>query len=218
MWIAEFKVWHAGSMSIELSKSFKASLANVNLNLFKEKGKLHIVRCAYISGTDAEGFQRTWLQKDKRIKVIATDAAQVFYSHPADFAFHTLLFDRSVFFVGPNVTKGGFQYWKVASLQKKPLLSLYKRVNALGPTKATIELLSLKQGDFDVFSYGALSELTPLQLNALQLACRYGYYNYPRKANLEELAKIAKIPRTTLQSHLRRAERTLIPLLMGNLQ
>src|SRR3989344_1181914 len=112
MWIAEFKVWHAGSDAIELSSEFDAILSNVNLNLYKEKGKLYIMRCASFSGPQTNEFRATWVKNDPRIKVIAADAAQVFYSHPADLAFHTLLFDKSVFFVGPVVTKKGFQFWK----------------------------------------------------------------------------------------------------------
>lgn len=217
MWIAEFKVWHAGSDGIEFSRNFDAVLSNYNLNLFKEKGKTYVMRCASFSGPQANQFRKMFQEKDSRIKVLGGDANQVFYYHPADLAFHTLLFDKSLFFVGPVITKRGYQYWKVAALKKAPLLSLFKRVEALARKKVTIQLISLTQGKVDIFAQGALSELTVLQLNALQLACRYGYYAYPRKVNLEALAKIAKVPRTTLQSHLRRAERTLIPLLMGNL-
>ncbi len=214
MWIADFKVWHFGSESIELSRDFDAALHNFNLNLYRKNGIFYIMRCAYFSGENAKEFRDTWIKGDKRIKVIASDGQQVFYSHPADVAFHTLLFDREIFFVGPVITEKGFQYWKVAAPKKKPLLSLFKRVQKLGPKKASIELLSLRQGDVNIFAQGVLSELTPLQLQALQLACKHGYYSYPRKISLQQLAKLVGIPRTTLQSHLRRAERTILPSLV----
>ncbi|MDP3741950.1 MAG: helix-turn-helix domain-containing protein [Candidatus Micrarchaeota archaeon] len=217
MWIAEFKVWHSGSDGVEFSRNFDAILSNVNLNLFKEKGKTYVMRCASFSGPQANEFKKMF-KVDSQIKIVGGDSNQVFFYHPADLAFHTLLFDKSLFFVGPIITKGGFQYWKVAALKKTPLLSLFKRVEKLGPKRATIKLLSLCQEQVNVFSQGVLSELTALQLKAVQLASRHGYYAYPRKVNLEQLAKIAKVPRTTLQSHLRRAERTLIPKLLGNLQ
>ncbi len=214
MWIAEFKVWHAGSDSLEISRDFDATMSNVNLNMYKENEKVHVVRCASFSGPDADAFKKAWIEGDQRLKIITSDACQVFYSHPVDFAFHTLLFDREVFFVGPVVSKRGWQYWKVAAPKKKPLISLFKRVEKLGSKRAVIELLSLKEDNINIFSGAVLSELTPLQLKTLELACKYGYYEYPRKISLQELAKISGIPRTTLQSHLRRAERTLIPSLL----
>ncbi|MFH0713383.1 MAG: helix-turn-helix domain-containing protein, partial [Candidatus Micrarchaeota archaeon] len=189
-----------------------------NLNLFGERGKLYVARCASFFGNEAEQYRKAFMQKDKRVVVIGSDANQVFYYHEADEAFHTLLFDKSLFFVGGNVTRGGFQYWTVASLHKEPLLELFKRVEKLGSKRATIELLSLHEGNVNVFSHAVLSELTPLQLQALQLAHKHGYFEYPRKISLEQLAKLAHIPRTTLQSHLRRAERTLIPALLGQIK
>ncbi len=215
MWIAEFKVWHAGSDSIELSERFDAVLSNFNLNLFEEKGKLHIVRCASFSGLDAQKFRKAFIEQERRVTIIASDFNQVFYYHPADKAFHTLLFDKNLIFVGSTITKKGFQYWTVASLKKAPLLALFKRIKSLGSKKATIELLSLKAGNVNLFAGSFLSDLTPLQLKAVQLARQYGYYDYPRKISLEELAKKAGVPRTTLQSHLRKAERTLIPKIVG---
>ncbi|MFH1246994.1 MAG: helix-turn-helix domain-containing protein [Candidatus Micrarchaeota archaeon] len=218
MWIADFKVWHEGSTSIELSKEYDAWLLNVNLNLFGENGKLYVARCASFYGNEAEQYRKAFMQKDKRVVIIGSDANQVFYYHEADEAFHTLLFDKSLFFVGGNVTRDGFQYWTVASLRKEPLLELFKRVEKLGAKTATIKLLSLHEGSVNVFSHAVLSELTSLQLRALQLAHKHGYFEYPRKISLEQLAKLTHIPRTTLQSHLRRAERTLVPALLGQIK
>ncbi len=215
MWIAEFKVWHHGSTSIELSKHFNATLSNVNLNLFKDHGKMHVMRCASFSGPDAQAYRKAFIERDKRITVFASDANQVFYHHPVDRAFHTLFFDRSIVFIGSTITKAGFQYWTVAALKKQPLLDLFNRVKSLGPKRATVELLSLREGNVNVFAQAVLSNLTPLQLQALQLAVQHGYYSFPRKISLEELARKIGIPRTTLQSHLRRAERTVIPSLIG---
>jgi len=54
-------------------------------------------------------------------------------------------------------------------------------------------------------------ELTDKQKNALELAIKHGYYNYPRKIKLKKLAKLMKISYSTYQAHLRKAEQKLIP-------
>lgn len=215
MWIADFKVWHTSSDSIELSREFDATLSVSNLNMFRDKGRVHIMRCGIFTGSQAAEYRQAFIERDKRVHLVASDANQVFFHHTADKAFHTLFFDRTVIFVGPTITRGGFQYWTVASLKKEPLMSLYKRVKNLGPQRATIQLLSLRQGEVNTFTQPALAQLTSLQRRALELACQHGYYSYPRRVSLEQLAKLVGIPRTTLQSHLRKAERTIIPALLN---
>jgi predicted DNA binding protein len=52
------------------------------------------------------------------------------------------------------------------------------------------------------------------QKQAMNLAIKNGYYNYPRKTNLDNLAKIAKVSKQTFQENLRKAENKLIPSLI----
>lgn len=54
-------------------------------------------------------------------------------------------------------------------------------------------------------------ELTDKQKRALELAIKHGYYEYPRKIELEKLAKLAGISYSTYQAHLRKAEKKLLP-------
>jgi hypothetical protein len=49
------------------------------------------------------------------------------------------------------------------------------------------------------------------QREAVELAIQHGYYDYPRKVEVQELAKMAKLAFSTYQAHLRKAERKLIP-------
>lgn len=54
-------------------------------------------------------------------------------------------------------------------------------------------------------------ELTEKQKQAMHLAIKQGYYNYPRKTSIEELAKLSKLSFSTFHAHLRKAEQKLIP-------
>jgi len=54
-------------------------------------------------------------------------------------------------------------------------------------------------------------ELTKKQKKAIEIAIKNGYYNYPRKTSVKELAKISKLSFSTFQAHLRKAEKKLIP-------
>ena len=52
--------------------------------------------------------------------------------------------------------------------------------------------------------------LTQKQLDAVRLAISNGYYDMPRRSEIQKLAKKLKIKRVAMQERLRRAERTIM--------
>ena len=53
--------------------------------------------------------------------------------------------------------------------------------------------------------------LTVKQKKAFELAVNNGYYEYPRKITLSQLASILGISFSTYQKHLRKAEQKILP-------
>jgi hypothetical protein len=62
-----------------------------------------------------------------------------------------------------------------------------------------------------------MMELTPKQQQALQIAFDHGYYQWPRKTNLNDLALASGCNRRTLQENLRRAESKVFNHLSKNM-
>jgi hypothetical protein len=60
------------------------------------------------------------------------------------------------------------------------------------------------------YEYDIMSTMTEKQKEALTVAQRHGYYQYPRAISTEELAKKLGLTKTTLIEHLRKAENALI--------
>ncbi|OGJ20186.1 hypothetical protein A3K73_02255 [Candidatus Pacearchaeota archaeon RBG_13_36_9] len=54
-------------------------------------------------------------------------------------------------------------------------------------------------------------ELTDKQKQAMSIAIKNGYYKYPRKTSIEELAKLSNVSFSTFHAHLRKAEQKLLP-------
>jgi len=54
-------------------------------------------------------------------------------------------------------------------------------------------------------------DLTDKQKQAMNLAIKHGYYNYPRKTDVKKLAKLSGLSFSTFHAHLRKAEQKLLP-------
>ena len=106
--------------------------------------------------------------------------------------------------------KDGFEYWEIGSWDKSLLVDFYNRTRKV----AIVEMLKLKQEFPAVFIQQAIPKLTVKQRAALELALELGYYKYPRQISVEELARRIKMPRTTFQEHLRKAEEKVMNLVV----
>lgn len=216
MWVAEFRVWHANSGILEASKSLNASCASVYLNLTHRKGKDFVTKVLVASGPDAPRMVEA-IRHEKRLRVLHVEGNQVFYENTHHNLFHAHVFNSRVFFVKPFAIRGGFEYWTVASWDKRELIALKQRIGKL-KGKASIDLLSIIEKPVNLFLPAGFSNLTRRQLDAFLKAVVYGYYSLPREHSLEQLAEKLKVPRTTLREHLRKAETKLLPALAADLQ
>mgnify|MGYP003819409837 CR=1 FL=1 len=96
-------------------------------------------------------------------------------------------------------------------LWKKCLEDLIK----ISKEKYIFKLLKFKQEKFSGISIlKAIPKLPPKQLNAIQLAINENYYTFPRKIDLDKLAKISKTKKATYRENLRKAENKLIPRIL----
>jgi len=63
-----------------------------------------------------------------------------------------------------------------------------------------------------------VSQLTTKQVDAIVAAYNSGYYQTPRRVSVEKVAERARVPRTTPQEHLNKAENKLISLIIPQIQ
>ena len=209
MWIARFKVWHTQS-SARLTAGKNVEWNAYFLNSYYKGKKLFVNRLALLRGNDSAWLKEK-MKTEKWVEIKWIEENTVLFSHEVSKSFHTIFSDGTIFFLKPIIVKNGFDFWEVASWQKKFIDALYQRVKKVGRKTATIELLELKNRPVSAFFSLAASDLTAKQLEAIKKACAAGYYDVPRKISLEELANKTGEPRTTLQDLVRRAEKAIIP-------
>jgi len=63
-----------------------------------------------------------------------------------------------------------------------------------------------------------MPSLTKGQKRALEIATQNGYYDFPRKSELKNLAAEAGISLSTFREHLRKAEKKIMPDLVKNVK
>ncbi len=103
--------------------------------------------------------------------------------------------------------ENGTIQWNVLAPNAAALGDLVEKIKALG-------------GDVKVEKVSMLrtaSELTIAQERVLQLAFELGYYDIPKRTNLERLAKRLEISKATLDVMLRRAQRKLVSSHLGGI-
>ncbi|MBI4360726.1 helix-turn-helix domain-containing protein [Candidatus Micrarchaeota archaeon] len=212
MWVATFKAWHE-SRFLRLTERLDVRMTAYYLNTFRERGQTVINRLTFVEGPDAEKAIQSILE-EPRIKVVERTGNQLIYQLPELRGFHNVVADRRFIFVKPMYVENGFEYWTVASLRKKDLLSLYRNLKKL-KFKATVDLLSIHPQTPRFMHYGLLTDLTDKQRKVLDAAFALGYYSYPRRTDARGLAKALGIPYTTCMEHLRKAESKVMEALSG---
>jgi predicted DNA binding protein len=209
MWVAKLKFWHANSYVTDKTRNLDAVFTSYYLNSFEEGETTFITRVGLVFGKDSDKLMKTILA-DKRLEVLQAKGRQVIFNMPSKRTYHSILLDGSVFQLRPPVAKDGFEFWDVAAMEKKHIKRLMDRMNK-NRKEAWAQLLSLKEEDLDLFMPSAFSKLTEKQRWAFEIACKYGYYSYPRENDLETIAKKLKVPQSTFREHLRIAESKLFP-------
>ena len=105
--------------------------------------------------------------------------------------------------IGPIVQEHGLEIHTVATEDPQHTVRLLNALDHIGEVKV------FRIGEFNEESLSA--SLTERQQQALLHAHTQGYYQWPRKTGLQELAAKLGMKRRTFQEHLRLAEVKLIP-------
>jgi len=129
--------------------------------------------------------------------------------------------DFNILHVSPVAYEKGWEYYRIVVFQHRDMDRFFQRLE----DKGTIYKI-LRKMPFDGFLASSLTltadalfaNLTDKQVDSLMTAYRYGYYRLPRTADVKAIANKKRIPRTTFQEHLRKAESKLITSLIPYIQ
>lgn len=121
----------------------------------------------------------------------------------------------------PNVIENGWVHHRLIVFRHEDLEELLRRLEKWGWVYKI-----LRKVPFDGFIASSstltadalFSNLTEKQIDAMLTAYRHGYYNLPRDADVQTIAAKEKVPRTTFQEHLKKAENKIVAALVPYIQ
>ncbi|MFH1470484.1 MAG: helix-turn-helix domain-containing protein [Candidatus Micrarchaeota archaeon] len=109
----------------------------------------------------------------------------------------------NVICTSPVMTEGGYENYDVLLTDPDAMKKLLNELSDIGQMKI------LRIGDYQKADEHV--RLTTKQKEALTLALAQGYYRWPKKVGLEDLAAMQNISRRSFQERLRRAESNVFP-------
>jgi predicted DNA binding protein len=117
----------------------------------------------------------------------------------------------------PEVYFGGWEEYRVIGFRENDYKRLFEELSTLGPIEIVQKNVVPEKSIRDTFVISmasVFSDLTEKQVNSLLAALEFGYYQVPKKVTAEEIADRKKMPRTTFEEHLRKAEGKILRAMM----
>ncbi len=214
MWVAKFKLKDDKDIYSPICKKFKVDFyAHPYTNFVKNK-RINLLVGGIISGSE-ENKNKFFkeIKKNNRVK-----SAERYHNFIFVHAQHLLSRETEAeirIFYNPqyirtkpvHVATDGWEYWEVACLDRKEL----NRLVQVSTKYYHGKLFSIKDEKLkNITSLEFAPHLTDKQSEAIKIAFKEGYYNYPRKCTLPHLAKLNKKAYSTFQENLRKAENNII--------
>jgi len=113
----------------------------------------------------------------------------------------------------PVIYEGGWEYYRAIAFRHSDFKRFVGAAERL-PCELEVMRKSTLNGNLGGSVMVPVSDLfanlTSKQIEALLTSYFKGYFKFPRKANVMNIAKAKRVPRTTFQEHLTKAENKLI--------
>lgn len=213
MWIAKIKFNGENAIIGSRCKKFNVSASGYPISTHIEGDTVSVYAAYFIFADDDKIIEFVEdLKKDKRIFHVEKNKNFILCQIKEPIKHHAA-YKQSIVHMEPIIgNKNGEQLWTIGSWNKKELIEFLDIVEKTHDGEL-ISINKQKAGSFSLISMNP--NLTENQQKAIMFATEKGYYNYPRKIDVKQLAKLSNISYTTFHEHLRKAERKMLPFTVG---
>ncbi len=220
MWVAKLSILH-DCIIANRCREFNIATTSQPFNVYVEKGITYSPEVHTLWGKqeNIDRFVKA-LEKDKRVKNLEREGNNVFLievtSAEIPVSIWSKLAPRLIFTKPINIDATGVEHWEIATWDKRIITNFIAELKEIA---ISLKIKSIKQTKLtDIYFSRLLPNLTIQQKQALTLAFEFGYYQWPKKTNFQQLAKAMGISVATYREHLKRAEEKLMPNLINVLK
>ena len=200
-------VHHKGCWGSESTVPFPSiSMKEVGpINVTKEKGYVRLTATWNVTFDEKDVFleyldslERYDMIQDIRLIRLENTYALLKTTWTNTDSSYQRVFTEKCLFASPVTQEHGYEKYTIITENPEEVRNILAQLECIGEAR--------------LFSIGRLMhesnkfELTPKQMDALVIALEHGYYEWPKDANLSEIATITNRNRRSLQENLRRAE------------
>ena len=213
MWVAKIKLQHDCIIG-NRCKKYKCTSVGYPLDYYTENNNQYYLHFEKLIG-DPKNIKKfiTDLKKDKSVENFETQNNILFFTYKTKVkgSMPTQQFKKITFLKPVRVDTQGVEHWEIGAWKKEELMQYLKELQTTTKNLQQFQLQKITRTKFnDIHFPHILPIMTETQQRSLQLAQQHGYYEFPRKIELAQLAKLMNISTSTYHEHLRKAERAIL--------
>lgn len=214
MWLAKLELKHDCIIGKRCA-TYDCTSVGYPLEYYQEKGYNYFFHFEKLSGAEDKVHKFiTDLKKDKRIVSFEAENTSLFFTYKTTSKgeMPTQSFLKKVFHLKPVlVDTKGVEHWEIGAWNKESIIQFIEEIKKKTEGLEYFKIIKIVKTKLKEIHFPHIMPLmTPLQEKALSLAQKEGYYEFPRKIELKQLAKMMNISLSTYREHLRKAERAVL--------
>ncbi len=219
MWIANLVIKHDCFIGNKCKK-YTVSTISVPFNLYMQGTTTYSPEFHTLWGNQKNIQQFiAALKKDKQLQNIEVDGNKVFLIEVSKKKIPVTIrnnLQQKIIWTKPiHINTKGEEFWEIASWDKQYIIDF---INQTKKISDYVQLKSIKKTKLqDIYYTRLLPQLSAKQKEAMSLAFKEGYYDWPKKTDFQLLAKMMKISVPTFREHLKKAEKKMLPDLIKQL-
>jgi predicted DNA binding protein len=207
MWVAKFEFDGSNIFFGETAKKFNINLTGYPVSSYEKQNKFFINLVGTIQGNEKQKQKiLKYFSNSKYIKRFEEKNNIIVMHIEEDKQFKPFYSPSFIYITPVKISQKGIYTYLLGSFYRQDIETLLK----IARTYRKYKLHYIRQEKINNLSIiGITPNLTEKQKKSYELAVHEGYYEYPKRIELKQLAKISKISYSTFQQHLKYAEKKL---------
>ncbi len=207
MWLLKFEYSHKDCMFSKIILEKNLIMYGYPINYFEEKNKILLIGLQILSGKQKNIDQ--YIRKTKKVMHIERVSYNTILFRTKikkNIDYYKNLYNNKAFYQSPIIHKEGMEIFSISSWDRKVLSKIIKNIQENKNTTHFRILRFQRTKMKEIFIPQILDKLTRRQREIVSFAKQKGYFDYPKKITLQDMAKQLNVNKSTLHEIIRRAE------------